>query len=355
MERYRTIVGMDIGKDWSHLEALDTRTGEFIRGKRVDNSEESLKKFVEELPGKIRVVMEATGNFGYLHDLLDDWVDDVQVAHPLMVKAIASARIKTDKIDARVLAELGSANLVPEAYCPPKAVRALREVLRHRAFLVGLRTRVKNRIHALLWKLGVTVPEDTDLFGKKGLRWLEEITLEAPNDVLLRQDLRLVEALNEEIDVSTQEIKGLAQEDDRVAFLTPVRGIGEYTAMLVLAEIGDISRFNDPKKLVSYAGLCPSTYQSGHTMRHGSITKQGSKWLRWALIEASQRYAKAEGRLGDFFRRMARKKGTKTARVAVARELLSGIYHCLKKGVPFEESPKVKKVLAGHTRNFPGR
>ncbi len=331
------VVGMDIGKERSYLKAIETKSQKVISEGFVENTPVSLRNFFNEVPGTVRVVMEATGNFGYLHDLMEDWVDDIQVAHPLMVKAIAAAKIKTDKIDAGILAKLGAGDLVPEAYCPPREVRDQREVLRHRAFLVAMQTRIKNRIHGSLWKLGIHPPEVTDLFGTAGREWLNGLTPRKPHDEILKEDLRLLDALKEEIRGATRGIEKMAKTDERVDWLTPIRGMGVYSALLTLAEIGEIDRFNDPKKLVAYAGLCPSTYQSGRILKHGAITKQGSKWLRWVMVECCQRYAKVPGRLGDFYRRMAKRSGSRTARVATARALLTGIYHCLKRREPFRE------------------
>ncbi len=158
-----------------------------------------------------------------------------------------------------------------------------------------------------------------------------------------------MEVLQSEIRVATQGIERLAREDERVRLLLPIRGIGRYSAMLILAEIGEIDRFAGPKKLVSFSDLCPSTFQSGRVFYHGKITKQGSRWLRWILVEAAQKYARAPGRLGNLFRRVQSRKGNNTAKVAVAREILVCIYHCLKKGVAFEESPKrVRRMDSQH-------
>jgi transposase len=299
--------------------------------------------------------MEATGNWPYLYESWEDLVDEIQLAHPLKTKAIASAKIKTDRIDDGVLAHLGRADLVPQAYIPHRDVRDLREILRHRAFMVTLQTRVKNRLHSYLWKLGIET-EQTDLFGKSGLSWLTTLEVRKPYRELLDQDLKLLETLQREIKQATQTIERLAKEDPRVRLILPLKGIGKYSAMLILAEIGEIDRFPDPKKLVSFAGLCPSTFQSGRVFYHGKITKQGSKWLRWILVEAAQKYARVPGRLGALFRRIEKRKGRKTAKVAVAREILVCIYYyCLKKGVLFVETPKrIQKDSSPHAPIFSG-
>lgn len=351
----KTVIGMDVGKKYSWCQAISVDTGELLKGGRLTNSKEEFISFVKDLPRPLRLVMEATGNWQYLYECWEELAEEIQMAHPLKTKAIASAKIKTDRIDSRILAHLGMADLVPLAYTPAREVRDLREILRHRAFMVSLQTRIKNRIHSYLWKLGLET-EHTDLFGKSGLSWLKSLELREPYKALLGQDLQILEVIQKEIQKATQTIDALAKEDPRVKFILPIRGIGKYSALLVLAEIGTIERFPGPKNLVSFAGLCPSTFQSGKLFYHGRITKEGSKWLRWILVEASQRYAKAPGRLGNLYRRIERKKGSKTARTAVAREILVSIYHCLRKGVVFEETPKrVKKDLCQHASPFSGR
>jgi transposase len=351
----QTVIGMDIGKKYSHCEAVDAQSGEVMKAQKLSNDPEGFQAFVEDLPRPIRLVMEATRNWSYLYESWEELVDEIQMAHPLKTKAIASARIKTDRIDAGILAHLGRADLVPQAYTPVREVRDLREVLRHRAFLVGLQTKIKNRIHSYLAKLGLD-GEETDLFGKAGLTWLKGLELREPYRSLLDQDLRVMETVRQEIKQATQEIETLAEEDPRAEWIRPIRGIGPYSAMLILAEVGEVGRFPDPKKLVSFAGLCPSTHQSGGVCYHGRLTKQGSKWLRWILVEAAQHYAKAPGRLGNFYRRLSRRKGSKVARVALARELLVAIYHCLKKGVAFQEYPSREgKDRSQHAPTLAGR
>lgn len=350
-----TVIGMDIGLKHSWCEARSTTTGELLKEQRLANHPEDFQAFSEDLPRPIRLVMEACGNWQYLYECWEQLAEEIQLAHPLKTKAIASARIKTDKIDKRILAQLGMADLVPQAYIPPREIRDLREILRHRAFLVALQTKVKNRIHAYLWKLGIEHGL-TDLFSKAGLAWLKAVELREPFRILVDQDLNVLGTIQQEIQTATKTIDRLATTDPRVNLLLPMRGIGKYSALLILAEIGEIARFPGPKQLVSFAGLCPSTHQSGKVAYHGRLTKQGSKWLRWVLVEAAQRYGKAPGRLGNFYRRILRRKGANTAKVALARELLRAIYHCLSKSVAFEEHPPRRVQTSGPTtpRMTPG-
>lgn len=339
----QTIVGWDLSKNSSHVTAVSKETGEILKQEKISHDPEEIADLLSDLDGSVRIVFEATGNWQAIYECLEDQVEEIQMAHPYKVKAIASARIKTDKIDSAILAHLGRADLIPQAWIPPREVRDLRETLRHRAFLVSLQTRVKNRIHTYLDKLGIQLPKGiSDLFGKKGMEFLGAVSLREPYQQLNDQDLKLLKTIRQQIKDAADQIDKLAEKDPRTQWILPIRGLGPYSAMLILSEIGDIHRFPSPQQLISYAGLCPSTYQSGNTLRHGRITKQGSKWLRWVLIETATRYHKAPGKLGDFYRRLEKRKGSKVARVALAREILKSIYWCLKKGVAFQEQPIIR-------------
>jgi len=333
----QTVIGWDLAKSSSYVTAMEQSTGRILREGKVPNTPGDMAAAVKDLPRPIRVVFEATGNWQAAYEILENHVEELQMAHPLETKAIAHARIKTDKIDAATLAHLGRADLVPQSWIPPREVRDLREVLRHRAFLVSMQTKVKNRIHTYMAKTGVQEPDLSTMFGKKGMAFLRGVELREPYRFLMNRDIRVFESLQEEVETVSAKIDEMARKDPRAQFLLPMRGLGPYSVMLILSEIGDIGRFPGPEQLVSYAGLCPSTYQSGNTMRHGHITKQGSKWLRWILIESTMHYARASGRLGNFYHRMALRKGAKVARVALAREMLHSIFWCLKKGVIFNE------------------
>jgi len=158
----KIVIGMNIGRRYSWCEAISAEAGELLKKERLINQREEFVSFLDSLPKPLHLVMEASGNSGYLCECLEDLVEEIQMAHPLGTRAIASAKIKTDRIDDGILAHLGRANLVPQFYFPPRGVRDLREILRHRAFLLVLQALVKNRIHSYLWKLGV-VMEQTDL------------------------------------------------------------------------------------------------------------------------------------------------------------------------------------------------
>jgi len=330
-------VGLDIGLRWHYVVVMDA-AGQIAQQQRLAHDPVVLQRFFETLEGPARVVLEATGHWVAVYERIEPYVQEVVLAHPLKVRAIASARIKTDRIDATTLAHLLRTDLIPRAYIPPRPVRAWRELVRHRAFLVRLQTRVKNRVHSLVAKQGLTPPAVSDLFGTAGRAWLAQVVLAEPYGAMRTRYLAVLAHLREQLRDVERTIDATATPLPAAALLETVPGLGQYLALLVLAEIGEIARFPGPKQLVSYAGLCPSTYASGQTLRHGRLTHQGSTWLRWALIEAATHVGRRPGsRLARRFQRLAARRDAKTARVAVARDLCHVIFHMLTKQEPYRE------------------
>jgi transposase len=220
---------------------------------------------------------------------------------------------------------------LPEAYIAPPELRDLRDLLRHRATLVHLRTSIKNRVHALLARQGI-LPEYTDLFGTAGREFLA--SLELPDGPRRRLDslLTLIGDFDREITTTTGEIDQRAKADERVKLLCQIRGIGHYTAMLIIAEIGDVKRFPTAKHLCAWAGLTPTIRSSDGKARLGHISRQGSTILRWALCEAAQHTPSGGGPLRAQYERIAKRRGSKIARVAVARQILTLCYYGLRDG-----------------------
>lgn len=247
--------GIDIHKKYSVYTAVN-QDGHVIDQGKINNDPEVFRDVMTKTKDTTKAVIEATANWGYIHDLLEGIVDEVVVAHPVRTKAIASARIKTDKIDATTLAQLLRVDMIPESYIPPHDIRELRELLRYRIGMVRIHTRIKNKIHAVLIKNGVQHPY-TDLFGKKGREWLSTLELRP----IYRQEidgyLRILDFLKSEILPASHEIDDMAKVDSRARNLESIPGIGHYSAMLIVAEIGDVKRFPSANHLVSYAGLNP--------------------------------------------------------------------------------------------------
>ncbi|MBI3976050.1 MAG: IS110 family transposase [Armatimonadetes bacterium] len=319
--------GFDIHKRYTFFTQMDA-TGQVLRQGKLPNTRQALGDFFAGVGEPAQVVLEATMNWYHLYDLLETLQIPVVLAHPMRTRAIAEAKVKTDKVDSTTLAHLLRSDLVPRAYIPPRAIRDLRELLRYRAALVRLQTGVKNRVHAILLKHGYESPV-TDVFGVKGRRWLTTLPLRPVYRHALGGLLEVLDVVQRQIAEAARTIDAEAARTPAAQRLCTLPGIGPSSALLVLAEIGDVTRFPDPKHLVSYAGLAPRVHASGGRVFIGHISRQGSSWLRWILIEAAQHAARRPGRYQELFRRIAARKGRHIARVAVARALLTTIYWML--------------------------
>jgi transposase len=259
--------------------------------------------------------------------LLEDYGFDPHLVHPSRCKAIASARLKNDKVDAAILGQLLRADLLPEAWIAPPPVRQLRALLRHRVALVRLRTLLRNRIHAIVADHGHDRPAGGYWSGP-GRAWLACLELPAVSRELVSDDLGLIDALQGRIDRLDWEIRQRARSDPRVKVLTQLPGVDPFTALVILAEVGDITRFGSARKLAAWAGLTPTVRGSDLVVRHGHISKQGSTWLRWILCEAAQT-AKRSPEFAATYQAISQRRGKKIATTAIARKLLTRAYHLL--------------------------
>jgi transposase len=338
-------IGIDLHKQTSYVTKMDAQ-GKILEQRNLRNDPDTLRGYLTSQPPDTRFAVEATGNWMYLYELIEERCPDLVLAHPLKTKAIASARIKTDKIDSTILAHLLRTDLLPAAYIPPRAVRDTREVLRYRAALVSVRTSLKNRVSAILSKTGLRPPTKT-AFGVKSRRFLATVPVRPCYRLELDGYLRLLEHFTEEIQRVTDVIHVQVEQNPQAQVLCTMPGIGAYSALLILSEIGDVTRFPDNRHLCSYAGLVPSVYASGGKTRLGRLTKQGSKWLRWILVECSVHAINGAPQFRSLYYRVSKKHGANTGRVAVARAMLKTIYAMLTKQEPFR--PMDKKT-AGQRR-----
>jgi len=330
-------VGLDVHKRVCYGTMMDEE-GLVVKQGRFSNDPEGLEEFMAGVEGAL-VAMEAGYCWQPLYDGLEEAGYDVRLAHPQKVKAIAQAKVKTDKIDSETLAHLLRAGLLPESYVPPRDIRELRDRVRRRAFLVGMRTRLKNRIHSELAKRGIRL--GVPLFTREGDALLRGLGLEAVD-----QMLPVMEALDVQIAHISGSLRRMSGEDPRARLLTTIPGVGYYIALLLISEIGDVRRFPDSEKLCSYAGLVPSVRRSGGSTRHGGITRQGSKWMRWALTQAVHVHIRYDTRLTGFYRRLARRKKKQEAVMATARKMLKVVYWMLRNREPYHSGPDMYDPLA---------
>jgi len=345
--------GIDYHRSFSYLTTMDEK-GEIIGQKKLPSNEE-IVEFLKEFGEEMEIAVEATPSWYWLYDHLESEGFQVKLSHPLKTKAIAYAKVKTDKVDSTTLAHLLRSNLLPLSYVPEKVVRLNRELLRYRASLVKIQTRVKNKVHTILAKNNVT-HSYSDLFGKQGIAFLHSIPLAENYKIALDGYLTVLDAVRQEIREASKKVRQVAEEDPDTLLLMTVPGMGYYSALLTKSEIGDVRRFRSAKQLCSYAGLVPSTYASGNTCFHGHITKQGSRWLRWILVEAAIHAVKSPGVLRRFYFKVERKKGGQIAKVATARKLLEWIYHILRDGMTYPEMERIADLLGqGEPGNHSGR
>src|SRR5712692_3142423 len=250
-------VGIDVHRKRSQV-AVVTEDGTVQLNKNVVNGSEPMLRLIGDLPAGTPVAFEAAFGWGWLVELLEDYGFDPHLVHPLRCKAIASARLKNDKVDAAILAQLLRADLLPEAWIAPPAARQLRALLRHRAQLVRVRTLLRNRIHAVLADHGHDRP--SGCWSGPGRGWLASLPLPPVSREVIEDDLALIDALQVLIDRLDWEVRQHARSDPRVKIRTQLPGVGPFTALVILAETGDITRFASARKLASWAGRkpCPS-------------------------------------------------------------------------------------------------
>jgi transposase len=330
--------GIDLHRKTSFLTTIDPN-GQIVKRANLANEESKILGFFAALNGKTKVVIESTSNWYWLYDLLNDNGFEVVISNPVKTKAIASARIKNDKVDSHMLAQLLRAELVATVHVSNPQMRQLKELLRHRSKLVGDSVRMKNRIHNILAKNNLSVPA-SDLFGNKGLQFLAEASLPAYHRRQMQTYLDLYQVLKEQVSVLTDQIRQQAKDNAMAKLLMSIPGVGFITAMTMAAEIEDISRFPSYRHLGSYAGLVPSLDASADKQRLGHITKQGSPHLRTALVEAAQAAARTKSRLNIYFRRRIVRCGYRKAVVATAHKIIQYAYFILRDQQPYREIPK---------------
>lgn len=333
-------VGLDIHKQFTYG-IIKNEKGNKIKEDKFENSQERFNLFLKDCkPEETKIVMESTGVWEYIYDLLETKNYEIKLANPNKTKAIACAKIKTDSVDAETLCDLLRANLVAESYIPDRETRKIRDVVRQRKSIVKGRTQIKNKIHAILTRYGIKLPFKT-LCDSAVIWMLEEGMNNLPGvKTTLVSYVNLLGHYNEEIKIIDERIIEIAEKSSKANILMTIPGIGTTRSVEILAEIADINRFGSSEKLCSYAGLVPSIRQSGNSLRFGKLIRQASKTLKCALVESSWIIVrtKQENQLQLFYRNLCSRKTKQTAICAVARKLCCIIYAMLKKNQEFHYS-----------------
>lgn len=323
-------VGIDLHRRRSVIVRMST-DGEQLSTVKIDNEPIALAAAIADAGPNPHVVVEATYGWYWAADVLEACGAQLHLAHPLGMKGITSnRRVKNDVRDAVLLADLLRLGSLPEAWVAPPATRELRELVRYRTKLVQMRASLKSQAHAVMAKEGV-LPTLSDMFGPGGQVALDNMALGRAYTIRMESLRDLMEAYGDQIAMLESEIHGQLRDHTGYRAIQAIDGVGRVFAAIFVAEIGDVNRFSGPEKLCSWAGLTPRHRESDTTVHRGSITKQGSKLVRWAAIEA---VAKRRGgpKLRADFSRIAERRGKPKARVAVARKLLSLVYYGLRDG-----------------------
>jgi len=316
----KRVIGMDIHRTFA--EVVFWEAGRLRPAGRIDMTRSGLEGFGRSLSKEDEIVVEATGNAMAVVRVLSRYVARVIVANPLQVKAIAHAHVKTDKIDAGVLASLRAAGFLPEVWLPDAETELRRRLVARRNQVVRHRTRIKNGVHSILQAHLIPPCPHADLFGRLGRNWLGRQELPVDEQAAIERHLRELDRLAEDLELLDREIAEEVIEDPSVKRLLTITGVNIIVAAGLVAAIGDIHRFSSPQKLVSYVGLNPRVRQSGLGLaQHGRISKVGRSHARAMLVEAAWATAKAPGPLHAFFVRIRARRGHQIAAVAVARIL----------------------------------
>ena len=304
---------------------LKDDTGKVVKESKMGKDEDRILEFLDGTQAS--VVMESGYNHQHIYDLLKERGYDVRVAHPLMVKAIAYAKVKSDKVDARMLADLLRADMIPEAYVPGKDVREVRDLVRRRRYMVRLRTMLKNKVHtevATRW-----IKHDGDLFTEEGRAFLRSLSLAAVDDYL--DTIGFLDGKIRELD---ERVRPMSESDGYAKLLMTIPGVGHYSALLISSEIADIDRFPDHEHLCSYANLSPGVRQSGET-QHAS-KGFGNPMLSWIMVQCTRVHVRrCDSAITRFYQQVSKRRGEQVAIVAAARKLMRTVYVMLKEGQAF--------------------
>jgi len=325
----KQFVGIDLHRRRTVI-VRTTESGDVLESVRILNDVESLDRVIARGGEDPEVVLEATYGWYWAVDALQAAGASVHLAHPLGVKAFEYRRVKNDFRDATDLADLLRMGRLPEAWIAPPATRELRELVRHRAKLVALRSHCKAEVHAVLAKCGIQVLM-TDLFGVDGTALLDRLKLPAPYAARIASLRRLLEDLEFEIDLFTNLVQGRLRSDRGYVALQQIPGIGPVLGAVLVAEVGDVTRFATAPQLACWAGLTPKHHESDTHVHRGRITKQGSRLVRWAAVESVQ-LVSPRTRVGALRDRVAERRGKNIGKVAAARLQMEYVYYALRDG-----------------------
>lgn len=311
-------VGIDLHRQTLVIAAVND-DGACMAPRRIDCRDrdaivEAMRSF-----DPFRAVIEATGTYRWLYDLLAP-LGTVLLANPLRLRAMVQRRSKTDKLDSQLLANLLRINQIPLSYVPPPRYQLLRDITRHRARLARQAAMAKTQLRSLL-AIHNHDPLPFSAVGVRACAWFAQQDFGAAGNWVRDELLLRLEHYRRQLALLDKRLESLHHEMPEVEALSDIPGIGLYSALLIVGELGEVHRFRTARQVGGYAGLTPRVHQSGDHCYRGSITRQGSCWLRWILVEAAIKAARYDPQLKHFYVRARKRSGVKIARVAVARKL----------------------------------
>lgn len=341
-----TFVGLDVGRTKGACCIL-AENGSIVKRFTFSTDRPGIHDLSRSLPKQAKIAVETSTNGYAIAQILIRQGFEVTMSNPLLTKAIAASKIKTDAVDAKTLAELLRCGYLPTVWIPDANTQELRLLVSHRALLQKIITHGKNKIQSVLYRNLLTAP-GSSLFSKKGLAWLATHEFPPCERVQLDTMLALITAAQTQKETIEQELGKHVYASAEAQLLLTIPGIDYVSALSILSAIGDISRFRSPKKLASYFGLCPSLYESGQTSYKGRITKRGNRLVRWTLVQCANIAVKIDHPLKAFYLRIRAKKGHNVAIIAAARKLLVIIWNMLtrQQGYLFERPHITSNKLA---------
>ncbi len=326
MTGQRRCIGLDVHRDFAQVAVW--QAGAVTQAGAFATTPEGVREFAGGLGPDDEVALEATGNTWAIATVLASRAGRVVVSNPVKTRAIAEAKVKTDKVDAAILAQLLAADFLPPVWMPDAATSALRRQVLRRAHIVRQRTRLKNQVQAILARNLVPRCPAADLFGIKGRAWLTQQDLPADEQAAAAALLRQLDFHADELQLIDAELGQAALARPEVLRLMTIPGVDATVALSIVAAVGDFTRFRTPERLVSYFGLNPRVRQSGgQPASHGRITKAGAAHARGMLVEAAWSASKAPGPLRAFYQRVRARRGMQVAAVATARKLAVLCWH----------------------------
>lgn len=336
-------VGLDVHKKTIYG-VIMCGQGNVVFEQQFQNEPRCLKRFLGKVDKESVIALESCICWEHVYDFLDDaGYGNILLANPSRIGLIAKSRKKTDKHDARVLANLARTNMLPLSYAPSKEIRQERRITRYRASLARIQNTIKNRIHAILIREGIKNPFE-NIFTNEGLEFLKTLELDWADRIQMDNYIRLITHTNIQKKQAEDLIQEYVETHPHAKLLCSLPGIASYSALIILAEIGDHRRFRNAKQLTSYAGLNPRVSQSGDRCTTGRISKQGDIHLRWILNQCANIAIMHDSNLAKIYHRIKKRKTHNIAITAVARKMLTYIHTMLANNLKYQQLQAYKKA-----------